>query len=151
MRITLVKHGPRFCLCAILMVSLGLSAASCAHQPETNVFQTKLPFGGVNAPLSQQKITGKMDFTGWVISEEGIESVSIYVDRAFVSNCSTGLARPDVAKAYPNMPGSGASGWAVTFDPANFSPGWHELTVQAKSKAGATRDVASSLPFMVQR
>ena len=111
---------------------------------------SKLPFGGVNAPLSEQKITGKVDFTGWALSEEGIESVSIYVDRAFVANCSTGLPRPDVAKAYPHMPESGASGWAATFDPANFLPGWHELTVQAKSKAGATRDVGS-LPFMVQR
>ena len=140
----------RFCLRGILIVSLGLSLASCADQRKSDgKVISKLPFGGVNAPVSQQKITGKVDIAGWALSEAGIESVSIYVDRTFVADCSTGLPRPDVAKAYPNLPDSGVSGWTVTFDSTNFSPSWHELTVQAKSKAGATRDLAS-LPIVVQ-
>jgi large repetitive protein len=141
----------RFCLRGILIVSLGLSLASCSHQPKSDgKVISKLPFGGVNALVSQQKITGKVDIAGWALSEAGIESVSIYVDRTFVAGCSTGLPRPDVAKAYPNLPDSGVSGWTVTFDSTNLSPSWHELTVQAKSKAGATRDLAS-LPIVVQR
>jgi hypothetical protein len=141
----------RFCLCAILIVSLGLSAASCAHQRESDVtIISRLPFGGVNVPQGQQKITGKVDFTGWALSEEGIESVAIYIDRSFVAECATGLPRPDVAKAFPNIPESLLSGWTVTFDSTNFPPGWHELTVQVKSKAGATRDVGS-VPILLQR
>jgi hypothetical protein len=100
--------------------------------------------------VSQQKITGKVNVTGWALTEAGIESVTIYVDRTFVADCSMALSRPDVAKAYPNMPESGVSGWTVTFDSTNFSPGWHDLTVQAKSQTGATRDLAS-LPLLVQR
>lgn len=138
----------RFGLSGILIVGLGLSLASCAHQG--GAIPSKLPFGGVNAPLSQQRITGEVDFAGWALSEEGIESVSIYVDRAYVTDCSRGLPRPDVAKEYPNLPDSGASGWTVTFDSTKFSPAWHELTVQAKSKAGATRDLAA-VPILIQR
>ena len=141
----------RFCLRAILIVGLGLSLASCAHQRTSDGKVTsKLPFGGVNTPVSQQKITGKVNVTGWALTEAGIESVTIYVDRTFVADCSMALSRPDVAKAYPNMPESGVSGWTVTFDSTNFSPGWHDLTVQAKSQTGATRDLAS-LPLLVQR
>jgi hypothetical protein len=140
-----------FCLRAVLIVGLGLLLASCAHQSTSEgKVRSKLPFGGVNTPASQQAITGKVDVTGWALSEAGIESVSIYVDRAFVADCSTGLARPDVSKAYPSMPASSASGWTVTFDSTNFSAGWHDLTVQAQSKTGATRDLAS-LPVLFQR
>jgi len=141
----------RFCLHASLIVSLGLSLASCVHQRGSDgKVAPKLPFGGVNAPVSQQKVVGAVDVTGWALSEAGIESVSFYVDRTFVADCSTGLPRPDVAKAYPAMPNSGVSGWTATFDSTSVSPGWHELTVQVKSNDGATRDI-SSLPIMVQR
>jgi len=100
--------------------------------------------------VSQQRVAGKVDVSGWALSETGIESVSIYVDRTFVADCSAGLLRPDVTKAYPNMLDSGVSGWKMTFDSTNLSPSWHELTVQVKSKDGATRDIAS-LPILVQR
>ena len=138
----------RFCLSGILIAGLGLSLASCARQREK--VPSKLPFGGVNTPLSQQRITGKVEIAGWALSEAGIESVSIYIDRTYVADCSRGLPRPDVAKEYPNLPDSGASGWTVTFDSTSFSPAWHELTVQATSKAGGTRDLAS-VPILIQR
>ena len=136
---------------AILVVGVGLSFASCGQQRKLDgKVAPRLPFGGVNVPVSQQKIAGKMDVTGWAVSEAGIESVSIYVDRAFVAPCATGLPRPDVAKAYPDMPNSGASGWTATVDSARFAPGWHELTVQARTKDGATRDLVS-LPILFER
>ena len=123
---------------------------SCSRPRESDAaILSKLPFGGVDTPQSEQKIAGKVDVAGWALSEEGIESVSIYVDRAFVTNCSTGLPRVDVSRKYPHMAGSGLSGWSVTFDSTNVLPGWHELTVQVRSKAGATRDLAS-LPILVQ-
>ena len=78
------------------------------------------------------------------------DRVRIDLRRAFVADCSTGLARPDVSKACPSMPASGAPGWTVNFDSTNFSAGWHDLTVQAQSKTRATRDLAS-LPVLFQR
>jgi hypothetical protein len=139
----------RFFLGASLILGLGLSLASCARDQKSGG-RVNLPFGGVNTPVSQQSVTGKVDVTGWALSEAGIESVSIYVDRVFVADCSTGLPRPDVAKAYANVPESGVAGWTMTLDSTRFSPGWHELTVQARSKDGATRDLAS-MPIAVQR
>jgi hypothetical protein len=136
----------RRCLCTMLAVGLLCALSSCGRPPESS----KLPFGGVNSPVAQQVITGKMAVTGWALSEAGVESVSIYIDRAFVTDCETGLPRPDVANAYPTMAASGASGWAATVESARLAPGWHELTVQARSRKGATRDLAS-LPVLIQR
>jgi hypothetical protein len=138
--------GARLSLGAILFVGLGFFLSSCSEQRKSEA----LPFGGVNAPVSGQRITGKLDVSGWALSETGIESVSIYVDRSFVSSCSTGLPRPDVAKVYPSFGGSDVAGWAIELDSTKLSPNWHELTVQAKSKGGLTRDLAS-IPILVAR
>jgi hypothetical protein len=122
---------------------------SCSRREPNAAILSKLPFGGVNSPQNEQKISGKVEVIGWALSEEGIESVSLYVDRAFVANCSLGLPRLDVAKVYPHMSGSGSSGWSTTLDSSNVPPGWHELIVQARSKSGTTRDLGS-IPVLVQ-
>jgi hypothetical protein len=109
-----------------------------------------LPFGGVDVPLNRQKVTGKVDVSGWALSEAGVESVAIHVDRTFAADCATGLARPDIGKMYAVMPGGSASGWTVTLDSGRFAPGWHELTVQARSKGGAARDLGS-LRILIER
>lgn len=138
----------RLTLVAVLLITLN---AGLLSQTSSNAKSPpKLPYGGVNFPASGQKIKGKVDLVGWALSESGIASVSIYLDRSFVADCSTGQARPDVAKAYPKVNGSGASGWKLTFDSAKFSPDWHELTIQARSRAGATRDLAT-LPILIAR
>ncbi|HTM50995.1 MAG TPA: Ig-like domain-containing protein [Bryobacteraceae bacterium] len=102
-----------------------------------------LPFGGVNRPAGGQKLQGAVEVIGWALADSGIESVSLYVDRAFHAKASIGLPRADVAAAYPKATGGAESGWRATLDTTTFSSGWHELTVQAVSKAGTTRDLAS--------
>ncbi len=135
----------------ILVVCAGLALSSCSPggKPE-GTSAAKLPLGGVNTPSSQQLIKGKVGVTGWALSEDGIESVSVYVDRTYVVAGATGLSRPDVAGTYPSIKGSDVSGWRLTLDTSTLSPDWHELTVQVRSKAGATRDIAS-MPLLVQR
>ncbi len=143
-----IRTGALLAVSAILFFATAL--ASCTKGDKSANIPMKLPFGGVNVPVSGQKVTGKVDLLGWALAEPGIGSVSIYVDRTFVASCSTGLPRPDVAKAYPDVASSGDAGWMVTIDTTKLSPAWHELTIQAMAKDGATRDLAS-LPILVQR
>jgi hypothetical protein len=125
----------RFCLSAILAAAVLLTA--CSGQ------KAKLPFGGVNAPANGRKASGNMELVGWALAEAGIDSVSVYVDRVFVSTCALGLPRPDVAQVYPNIGGRDNAGWKAVLDTTKFPPGWHEVVMQARSKDGATRDLAS--------
>jgi hypothetical protein len=134
-----------------LTITVILGGLACAPDQKTNAdVAPKLPFGGVNSPASGQTVAGKFDATGWALSEEGIDSVSLYLDGVFLKRCVLGLPRPDVAKVHPGVARSEASGWSGEIDPAGFAAGWHELTIQAKSGRGATRDLAS-LPILVQR
>src|ERR1043166_8533027 len=111
-----VRINFSFVLRAILFLAM-LTLASCSERRKP---EGKLPLGGVNVPVSSQKINGKVDVVGWALAEGGIESVSIFVDRSFVANCSMGLPRPDVAKVYPSMPGSDNAGWTATLDTAGL-------------------------------
>jgi hypothetical protein len=72
-----------------------------------------------------------------------VEKVAIYVDRNFVTEATLGGPRPDVAKIFPGHPDSNAAGWSATLDTGQVTEGPHELTVQARSKAGATRDLGT--------
>ena len=141
MILSIARLGPA----TILSVNLILSSCSAGRKAAPD-----LPLGGVNAPVSGQKVAGKVDAVGWALAESGIDSVSIYVDRRFVARAATGLPRPDVAQAYPSISGNGNAGWTLPIDAARFSPGWHELTIQARSKEGATHDLAS-IPILIER
>jgi hypothetical protein len=123
---------------------LGLCLTSCQSAKTPG----KLPFGFLDQPVVGQPIQGKAPVSGWAISEDGIQSVEIYIDRDFVGQAAIGEARPDVAKVYPNLTDSGSSGWNLTVD-ANLLPeGIHELTVQIRSKRGAYRDL-TSIPITI--
>src|SRR5262245_2647436 len=118
----------RFCLCGNIVIGSVLCLASCGTDRDT---LPKLPFGGINTILGQRVIKDTTDVTGWALSEDGIELVSIYIDRVFIANSEIGLPRPDVATTYPKVPNSTNSGWFATIEPTRLSPGWHELTIQA--------------------
>lgn len=129
----------------------GLLLSSCNMLQKSGVEKdAKLPFGGVNAPVSGQKVKGKLSMAGWAISDTGIESVSVYVDRSFATASTLGVSRPDVGQAYPAFNNSDKAGWTAELDMSAISPGWHELTIQARSKDGTSRDLAS-LPVLVER
>ncbi len=130
---------------ALLLCGL-LVSASCSRDNT----HPDLPYGAVDTPAASGTVTGKVMVAGWALADDGIESVSIYVDRKFASAGQTGAPRPDVQKIYPKMPASGNAGWSALLDTGAFSPGWHELTVQVRSKSGATRDLAP-LSVLVQR
>jgi hypothetical protein len=131
-----MDHNSRFRAIALVLICFLLS---CSDSKRT----ATLPFGGVNSPGGGQKLQGAVEVIGWALADDGIDSVSLYVDRAFYAKASIGLPRADVAAAYPKATRGADSGWSATLDTAKFSSGWHELTVQAVSKAGTTRDLAS--------
>jgi Bacterial Ig domain len=123
---------------------LGFCLTSCQNRDNPS----KLPFGFLDRPVGGQAIHGNAPVSGWAISEDGIQSVEIYIDRDFVGRATIGEARPDVAKIYPNLTDSGSSGWSLTLDESLLSEGNHELTVQIRSKRGAYRDL-TSIPITI--
>ncbi len=128
---------PIFCV-------LCLFSASCVREePRGHVPEDELPFGQVLEPKPGQPLGRALVIRGWALSEYGIQKVAIYEDRAFLADAKLGLTSPEAEKAQPGFPGVAHAGWRFEADPRIFSTGPHELTVQARSKTGAVRELAS--------
>jgi hypothetical protein len=84
-----------------------------------------------------------MNAGGWALSEDGIDSISIYIDRTYVTSTFPNAERPDVLNTFPAFGAQKNPGWSLAVDLASLSSGLHEVEVQARSKKGAVRDIGS--------
>jgi hypothetical protein len=131
----------RFIWC---VVSLCLLAAGCERSGgNSSGGHPALPFGDINGPTNGAvlKKTVHAHVAGWVLSEDAIEEVAVYIDRKYVAGATLGVRRPDVAKVYPQFIDSASSGWQAAFEISNISEGTHQLIVQGRSKKGAIADL----------
>ncbi|MBM4269608.1 MAG: hypothetical protein FJ144_23895 [Deltaproteobacteria bacterium] len=121
--------------------ALALLAAGCepADGPR-RIRAHPLPTGAVEFPRDGE-VVGKFIVEGWALADDGIDEVNVYLDGAWVGTALSGIHRPDVATAFPDVPGVAASGFRLTIDSAES--GEREIVVQARSRRGATRDIAS--------
>jgi len=122
------------CLCPLACVREETDAGSLSD---------KLPFGQVLEPADGAVISGPVTVRGWALSEYGIQDVAIYEDRNFLANAKLGLSSPEAQQQQPGFSGSANAGWRFDADPGIFTNGRHELTIQARSKTGAVRELAS--------
>jgi Bacterial Ig domain len=125
--------------CGIFLGMLG-----CAGGTEkAHASLSPLPFGVLDNPHPGEVLRGKTLLRGWALSESGIQSVTIYVDRTAAGFATLGIGRPDVQRALANFPDAAEAGWELNFDTTRLKTGPHELVAQARSKLGATRDLGS--------
>jgi hypothetical protein len=128
-----------FSVCVLCL----LCAACVKHENAFDSSVDELPFGEVLERTPDQPFEGHFVIRGWALSENGIQQVSIYEDRLFLADAKLGLSSPEAQKAQPNFPGSANAGWRFEADTGVFTRGAHELTVQARSKTGAVRELAT--------
>lgn len=125
-----------------------LMLVSCGAKASFN--RAPLPFGSVDLPQPKTIVQGTMQVSGWVLANEPVQVVSVYIDRQFITSVPVAIARPDVAAAKPEYKNAANSGFGVAIDSATLAPGWHEVVVQARSESGAVRDLAA-VPILVKR
>jgi uncharacterized membrane protein YtjA (UPF0391 family) len=130
------RYAVSFLVVVVLACLLGCSSR--------DVRSVRLPFGYLDTVKPGSELKSIVRLQGWALSEDGIAKVCFYIDRSQVG-CSidASLSRPDVAKVFPAIGSAGNSGYDIVFDTTTFPAGAHELTVQAVSKTGGTRDLAS--------
>ncbi len=134
-RFDLLRTG----LCVLCL----LSPACVQQEPTVHATADELPFGQVLDPKPDQEITGPFAIRGWALSENGIQRVEIYEDRTFLADARLGLSSPEAQGAAPGFPGNADAGWVFAAELGIFTSGVHELTVQARSKTGAIRELGS--------
>lgn len=125
-----------------------LMLVSCG--PKASFNRAPLPFGSVDLPQPKTIVQGTLLVSGWVLANEPVQVVSVYIDTEFITSVPVAIARPDVAAAKPAYKNAANSGFGVAIDSATIAQGWHEVVVQARTESGAVRDLAS-VPVLVQR
>ncbi|MEE4203731.1 MAG: DUF5666 domain-containing protein [Halieaceae bacterium] len=95
-------------------------------------------------PVNFGTASGVANVRGWAISDEGIESIELFVDGEFAFEIPYGSERTDVQAAFPDVEGSLDSGFGATFNYGNLGPGQHSLTVRAVEVTGDTVEATSN-------
>lgn len=104
-----------------------------------------LPFGVMERPSAGSVVSESCDVSGWALAEGGVVAIEGYIDGQLAIAGVYGDHRPDVARVYPGFPDSEFCGWRVSVEVDQVSIGRHELVIQARSFAGATRDLGALL------
>lgn len=101
----------------------------------------ELPVGNVDTPKPGASAKASLRFSGWALSNVGIVRIDVYLDGKFAASSQTGVNRPDVRTAYPSYRDNENPGFDFQVDLRGKSAGPHELTVQARSRDGAVREL----------
>ncbi len=73
------------------------------------------PIGAIDAPQGEAVTGPRVAISGWALDPAGLRSVEVRVDGQ-VFAAKTGIARPDVAKARPEIPDNGNGGFEFEGD-----------------------------------
>lgn len=128
-------------LFVVLPLLAVLLIVSCGGSHETA--RGRLPFGVMDIPHGGDTLSGVATLSGWALAEGGIKEVNVYVDRNYAATSMVGASRPDVANAFPAIPNGAACGWTTSLNTKIYTPGSHEIVIEAVGKNGAIRDIAT--------
>jgi hypothetical protein len=99
--------------------------------------------GNLEHPRTRTTVSGISTIDGWALDGDGISKIEFFVDGRYAGEIPYGVARPDVASAYPDYPNAELSGFSTTYDFSRHSAGFHIIKVRLTSLDGKTLDLRS--------
>jgi hypothetical protein len=114
-------------------------------KPTSTPVPTAVPgsLGGIDVPVNNATIAGDTVISGWFLDLQGVNTVQIIVDSAYVGSATLGISRPDVLAAYP-MFNNANSGFRYVLNTKNYSNGSHTITVNMIDNATPFVQLSSS-------
>jgi uncharacterized protein YkwD len=91
----------------------------------------------VGEPTEDSTRSGIGQISGWAVSDVPIVSVEAFIDGVSVGVVPYGGTRLDVAAAFPDVPNSEFSGWAMKWNYSLLTAGEHVVTVLVIDEEGA--------------
>ena len=111
-------------LSALLMLAISASPALAEIQ------------FAIGEPTPDTTRSGIGQISGWAVSDVPIVSVEAFMDGTSLGLVPYGGTRMDVAAAFPNMPDSEYSGWAMKWNYSLLEPGEHQVTIVVTDAEG---------------
>jgi O-antigen biosynthesis protein len=90
--------------------------------------------------VQDPRSAGALYIRGWALARSGIERVELEVDGGAPTVARIGLARPDVAVAFPRFAAAGRAGFDLTVSGPAAPSGSRSLRVRAVSRTGKIRE-----------
>jgi len=84
--------------------------------------------------------TGKVAVKGWVLTQSGVDRLEVSLP-GVTAGAQMGGVRPDVARAFPDVPGSQTCGFMAEIETSAVPKGLHILHLKAFSRSGGVRDI----------
>lgn len=92
----------------------------------------------IEEPAQDSVRSGIGLISGWAVSDVGIESIEAFMNGESLGFIPYGSPRGDVEAAFPHIPGSDKSGWAMKWGYSLAGEGQQTLTVVVTEEGGAT-------------
>ena len=118
-------------------------AAPAAAQPEPSAeeaheFRFELDRPNTVDGLAIDPVSGRLSIEGWVLSRSGLEGIDIVLDGRSIGQAHHGLARQDVALAFPDWPSGLRSGFVFHVPARGQREGEHHIRLTVKATSGLT-------------
>ncbi len=123
----------------IIAVSLGgdSKAVSVTLAPlPPSAFRFELDGPRTQDGVAVQPITGRLVVEGWALARDGVAGIDVELDGTRIGQAHFGMARPDVAAAFPDWDGAERSGYTFHCPARALPDGEHVIQVITRSKAG---------------
>ena len=95
-------------------------------------------------PVAGEIHGGVGNLRGWAVATDGIEKIEIWIDDEYYSDVPYGGARGDVGNAFPDISGSGESGFSMAFAYSTLAAGAHTAKAVAYDSGGSMKESAVS-------
>ncbi|HET6194406.1 MAG TPA: hypothetical protein VFE12_01580, partial [Acetobacteraceae bacterium] len=116
------------------------AAAPIEHGPkpatDPSEFRFSLDNPLVVAGSAVNPITGRLTIEGWAMAQSGVTSIAVHLDEQRLGEAHCGLARQDVAIAYPDWANSLRSGFAFHCPPRSLQNGKHVIRLILRASNG---------------
>ena len=103
----------------------------------------------IESPAEGSVRSGIGLISGWAISDLGVESVEAFINGQSIGIVPFGSRRGDVRRAFPDIPGSGNSGWAMKWNFSLAEEGEQTVTVVVTEVGGA--QASKTVTFEISR
>jgi ADP-heptose:LPS heptosyltransferase/GT2 family glycosyltransferase len=123
----------------VIAISLGGDSKSVSvtlAPPPPSAFRFELDGPRTQDGVAVQPITGRLVVEGWALARDGVAGIDVELDGTLLGQAHFGMARPDVAAAFPDWDGSARSGYTFHCPARALPDGEHVIQVITRSKTG---------------
>jgi hypothetical protein len=125
-------------------ISLTATGGSLSHGSQLTLNLTTSLMGSVDAPKPNAAVSGSFFVSGWAFEKIAVSAVEVLVDNSPIGKAIYGIARPDVAAAFPRAPTD--SGYSLNLKTSALSNGAHTVTI---SVTDTSSNVAALPPVQI--